>query len=482
MNFDTVTELTLREQATLLENGKLSPVELTDAYLTKIDALNHTLNAYITVTADHARLRAKQAESEIANGNYRGVLHGITYGVKDQLFTTVAPTTLGWKPLHNNMVAKDATAVTKMNDAGAIMLGKHSLDQFGKGGATSWDFGEPKNPWNLAHSPTGSSQGSAASVAAGLSTVAIGEDTGGSIRMPAAACGLAGLRPTFGRVSRYGGYLFGWTADTVGPFTRTVEDNALLLEVLAGFDEKDPLSVNLPVPRYQDFLSENLDGVRIGVVTNLAESPALRDDVKQAFDDSVATFTQLGAQILPIELPSASYAVPLLMLTSDVDVASQLLNRYLKDHYNEIDYGVRTRLAAASLMPASAYATAMQGRGHVRAEVLAAFHQVDCLFTPMTPQPAPTLGRKTEPLSSPDDFWDAVVKSRIFSYPFSLANTPALSVLNGFTKDEGLPIGCQIVAAPFREETVFKVGHALEKATAWHLRRPTLPWPNEDSR
>jgi Asp-tRNA(Asn)/Glu-tRNA(Gln) amidotransferase A subunit family amidase len=469
-----LTDLTLRAQAKLIRERELSPVELTNAYLDRIEALNPTLNAYITVTAETAQHQARMAADEIAHGTYRGPLHGITYGVKDQLFTKAAPTTLGWRKLQDNHVAVNATVVDRMDDAGAVLLGKHNLDQFGKGGATSWDFGEPKNPWNLAHSPTGSSQGSAASVAAGLSAVAIGEDTGGSIRMPAAACGLAGLRPTFGRVSRHGGYLYGWTADTVGPFTRTVEDNALLLEVIAGYDPQDPLSVNLPVPKFSDALRNDLTGVKVGVVRNLADSPALRDDVKACFDSAVATLKQLGATVVPVNLPSASYAVPLLMLTSDVDVAAQLLRKFLREHYHDIDYGIRTRLAAACVLPASAYATAMQGRAAVRAEVLALFHQVDCLVTPMTPQPAPTRGRKTEPLSSPEDFWGAVVKSRIFSYPFSLANTPALSVPNGFTEAEGLPVGLQIVAAPLREDIVYHVGHAYEQATSWHMRRPAI--------
>lgn len=471
---DDLTALTLREQSTLIQQRELSPVELTQAYLDRIEALNPTLNAYITVTADHALQRAEQAARQIATGNYLGPLHGVTYGIKDQLYTREAPTTLGWQGLAENHVDTNATVVERMDQAGAILLGKHNLDQFGKGGATSWDFGEPKNPWNLAHSPTGSSQGSAAAVAAGLCTVAIGEDTGGSIRMPAAACGLVGLRPTFGRVSRHGGYLYGWTADTVGPFSRTVTDNALLLEVLAGYDENDPLSVKRPVPRYTDALTTDLSGVRVGVVTNLAEHPALRDDVRAAFDATVGALTALGATVTPIALPSASYAVALLMLTSDVDVATRLLRPYLREHYDAIDYGVRTRLAAASLMPASAYATAMQGRAVVRAEVLATFHEVDCLVTPMTPQPAPTLGRKIEPLSSPDDFWGAVVKSRIFSYPFSLANTPALALPNGFTHDEGLPIGFQIVAAPFNEEMAYKVAYAYEQAHTWWQQRPDL--------
>jgi len=469
-----LTALTLRQQSDLIRDRLLSPVELTEAYLAQIDTLNPSLNAYITVTAEHAQSRAANAATEIANGAYRGPLHGVTYGIKDQLFTRAAPTTLAWKHLHANQVDTDAAVVERLDAAGAILVGKHNLDQFGKGGATSWDFGEPRNPWNLAHSPTGSSQGSAAAMAAGLCSVAIGEDTGGSVRMPAAACGLAGLRPTFGRVSRFGGYLYGWTADTIGPLTRTVEDNALVLEVLAGYDMRDPLSVATPVSKYSENLTVDLTGVRVGVVTNLAESRALRDDVKHAFDATVEMLGGLGATVTAVTLPSASYAVPLLMLSSDVDVATQLLRKYLREYYNEIDYGIRTRLAAACLMPASAYATAMQGRAVVRAEVLAQFDALDCLVTPMTPQPAPRLGRKAEPLSSPEDFWEAVVKSRMFSYPFSLANTPALSVLNGFTATEGLPIAFQIVAPPFREDVVYRVGHAYEQATTWHTRRPAL--------
>lgn len=474
MTSDELTALTLRQQSDLVRERHLSPVELTQAHLDRIERFNPQLNAYITVTGEHAQSRAQQAANEIANGQYKGPLHGVTYGIKDQLFTRQAPTTLAWQPLHANRVDVDAAVVERLDAAGAILLGKHNLDQFGKGGATSWDFGEPRNPWNLAHSPTGSSQGSASAMAAGLCSVAIGEDTGGSVRMPAAACGLAGLRPTFGRVSRFGGYLYGWTADTIGPLTRTVEDNALVLEVLAGYDSRDPLSVAIDVPQYSHALDRDLSGVRIGVVANLAESTALRDDIKTAFNLTVATLGQLGATVTRVYLPSAAYAVPLLMLSSDVDVATRLLRTYLRAHYSEIDYGIRTRLAAACLMPAAAYTTAMQARAVVRAEVLAQFATVDCLVTPMTPQPAPALGQKVELLASPEDFWGAVVKSRIFSYPFSLANTPALSVPNGFTQTEGLPIGFQIVAAPYREDMVYRVGHAYEQASSWHLRRPTL--------
>lgn len=470
--------VSVAEQGRMIRDRRISPLELVDVYLDRIDRYDDIVRSYITVGRDDARAAARVAGEEIAHGRYRGPLHGIVFGVKDQLWSKGMPTTLAWAGMRENRTEKDAAVVESLQRAGAILLGKHNLDQFGKGGTVNWDFGRTRNPWNPDFSPAGSSGGSGAATAAGFCAAALGEDTGGSVRLPASANGLVGLRPTFGRVSRFGGYLYGWTADTIGPLARTAEDAALLLKEIAGHDPRDPLTSRLPVPDYQAQLQAGVEGLRIGIVTNLIDADGVEPDVRAAFEASITVLAGLGAEIHATDLPLAHYSVPLLMLTSDADVASAIGRKWLKQRYNEVDAGIRTRLAAAYLVPSSAYSTAMRCRAVVRAEIFDRLKQFDILACPTVPNaPKRISGEPSQRQSDSDnpgpDFQQDVVLERMFTYPFSLANTPAISVQNG-VDGNGLPTGLQLVGRPFAEADLLRATAAYQSATEWHTKHPEL--------
>lgn len=478
MSGQTETELaflTVAEQGRLIRERRISPLELVDLYLTRIEMYDDVLRSYITVDAEGARQAARQAGQEIADGRYRGPLHGIVFGVKDQLWSKRMPTTLAWSGMRNNRTAEDAAVVESLERAGAILVGKHNLDQFGKGGTINWDFGRARNPWDPDFSPAGSSGGSGAATAAGLCAAALGEDTGGSVRLPASANGLVGIRPTFGRVSRYGGYMYGWTADTIGPLGRSAEDVALFLREIAGHDRRDPLTSRKAVPDYQADLGLGIEALRVGIIDNLVKADGVEADIGRAFDESVSVLAGLGAKVGTTSLPLAHYSVPLLMLTSDADVASAIGRKWLRSHYSQLDPGIRTRLAAAALVPSSAYSTAMRGRAVVRAEVLDRLKDFDILVCPTVPNAPKRIsgGPAREVSGAGLDFQRDVVLERMFTYPFSLANTPAISIQNG-VDSKGLPTGLQLIGRPFAEGLLLRVGAAFQGVTGWHNQHPAL--------
>src|SRR5689334_1299718 len=271
--------LSAAEQGRLIRERKLSPVELVQACLDRIDRYDPVLRAYITVCADQALAQARQAEQEILGGNYRGPLHGLPFGAKDQLCTRGIRTTLGSRIMANHVPDFDATVITRLRVAGAVLIGKENLHEFGKGGTNVFAYGQPRNPWNPERTPSSSSSGSGIAPAAGFSSGSLGEDTGGSVRGPAAANGVVGIRPTFGRVSRHGGVMHAWTADTIGPLTRTVEDNALFLAAIAGFDADDRLTGRQPVPDYAAGLTRDVKGMRLAVVKEMSWAEGVHAEV-----------------------------------------------------------------------------------------------------------------------------------------------------------------------------------------------------------
>jgi aspartyl-tRNA(Asn)/glutamyl-tRNA(Gln) amidotransferase subunit A len=474
MDEERLAYMSMAEQAKLLERRELSPVELTDVYLRRIEKWDRVLHSWITVCADSARARAKRAEAEIAKGEYRGPLHGIPFGVKDQIATGDVPTTMASIIQPDFGGGMTATAVAKLQAAGAILLGKNNLHEFGKGSSVNFHFGEPKNPWNLAHEPSHSSTGSGVSVAAGLVSVSLGEDTGGSIRGPAWANGVVGIRPTFGRVSRYGGIMYAWTQDTIGPLSRTVADNALVLHAIAGHDPNDPLSSTRAVPDYRAQLTPGLKGLRLGLVREMSFGQTLHPEVDSMLKNALDVLRSLGATIEEVSLSRAKYAVPLQFLTSDADVASVFVRKWLRRHWDKFDVGTRTRIAAAALVPATVYARAMRARVLVRNEVLEALRRFDALVTLMNFVPPLKLEDSVEKIDSQGDVATRMFKSRrICTYPFSIANVPALSVPSGFTLDN-VPMSIQIAGRPFDEATVYRIAHAYEQATPWHRRHPDL--------
>lgn len=465
--------LSAAEQGRLIRSREISPVELVRRCLDRIERYDATLRAYITVCADQALEAARVAERDIAAGNYRGPLHGIPYGVKDQLNTRGIRTTLGSRVLADNVPDHDAAVIERLREAGAILIGKENLHEFGKGGTNVFPYGQPRNPWNIAHHPASSSSGSGIAPAAGFSSGSLGEDTGGSVRSPAAANGIVGLRPTYGRVSRYGGVMHGWTADTIGPLTRTVEDNALFLQAIAGHDPRDPLTSRRPVPDYSAALVDDLRGMKLGVVREMTWPEGAHAEVTAAMERALDTLRQLGAQVVEVSLKLARHAVPLQLLTSDSDIASVMLERWLRTHWHDIDVGTRTRLAAGALIPAALYHRAMRARVLVRGEVLDVLKTFDALLCPTSLTPPGRIEAVREAVGSAEDMEKKVLLRRISTYPFSMANVPAIAVPAGYTRD-GLPVSLQIAAKPFDEATVFRVAYAYERATPWHERHPDL--------
>jgi len=461
------------EQSRLIAARQLSPVELVRACLERIERYDGVLRAYITVRAEAALEEARRAEQDIMAGRYRGPLHGLPYGVKDQLYTRGIRTTLGSTVLADFVPDHDAAVIEKLAAAGAILIGKENLHEFGKGGTSVFPYGQPRNPWNVAHNPASSSSGSGIAPAAGFSSFSLGEDTGGSVRSPAAANGIVGLRPTFGRVSRHGGVMYGWTADTIGPLTRRVADNALVLQAIAGHDPRDPLTGLHAVPAYVERLTPDLRGLRLGVVTEMTWIEGVHPDVQSAMKAALDVLRDQGAEIVEVSLKLAKHSVPLQLLTSDSDIAAMMLKKWLRTHWSELDVGTRTRLAAGALIPAAIYHRAMRARALVRREVLDVLQGVDALLSPTALTPPGRIEAVRETVESADDMERKVLLRRICAYPFSMANVPALAVPCGFSAS-GLPLSLQIAAKPYDETTVYRIGHAYEQATPWHQRHPDL--------
>jgi aspartyl-tRNA(Asn)/glutamyl-tRNA(Gln) amidotransferase subunit A len=469
------TDLAFRSvarQAQLIRERAISPRELVALYLQRIERYDPVLRAYITVCAEQALADAAQAEREIAAGRCRGPLHGIPFGVKDQLCTRGIRTTVGSKIMADHVPDYDATVVSRLKRAGAILIGKENLHEFGKGGTNFFPHGQPRNPWDLARNPGSSSSGSGIAPAAGLCSGSLGEDTGGSVRGPAAACGVVGLRPTFGRVSRHGGVMHGWTADTIGPVTRTVEDNALFLRAIAGPDDNDALSSTRSVPDYTAALDSGIRGLRLAVVTEMAYPEGVHPEVRAAFDAALVVLRELGAQISEVSLPWAKHAIPLNMMTSDADVASMFLP-LLRTRWSDFDVGTRTRMATAAMVPAALYSRAMRARAVVRGQILEALTRHDALLCPTSLKPPALIDDAREKVESKADIAQRLILRRITTHPFGTANVPTLALPMGFTRDR-LPLSLQIAARPFAEETVYRIGHAYERATQWHTQHPDL--------
>jgi len=470
-----LTYLTCIEQAKLLKTREISPVELMKESLDRIDRYEPTLKAWITVNGEQALTKARQAEAEITAGKYRGPLHGLPYGVKDQMHALGFPTTLGTRVLdaHEMVAPYDATVIKRLAAAGAILIGKQNQHEWGKGGTIDFPYGQPRNPWHPDYDASSSSTGSGIATAAGLCSFSIGEDTGGSVRGPASCNGVVGLRPTFGRVSRHGGVMAGYSSDTFGPLARSVEDVAAIMEVIGGHDPLDVLCSPRPVPHYAHQMNGDLRGMKLAVVREIAYGDGVDEEVVAAFETSVSVLREQGAIVEEISLPYAKWAVPLQMLSTDADVASWFLANYLRDRYDRFDVGTRTRLASSALIPASVYNRAMRARTVVRAQVLDAMRKYDALLTPTNVTPPRLIEAAQESLGSADDVIPKLIRRRIAHYPFSLSNVPAMSVPNGFSKD-GLPLALQIASRPFGEGTVFQIGHAYQKATDWHSQHPDL--------
>lgn len=456
--------LTMSDAARLIESRQVSPVELTRAFLDRTAALDSQLNAYLLVTADRALDQARAAEAEIMAGHYRGPMHGIPFALKDIYCTAGIRTTCHSRTRADYVPAFDATTVRRLYDAGAILLGKLATHEFAHGGP-SFDLPWPpaRNPWKRTHITGGSSSGSGASVAAGLAMGSLGSDTGGSIRNPAALCGLVGLKPTYGLVSRSGVYTNSFSYDTAGPMTWTVEDCAIMLQTIAGHDPKDPASADRAVPDYRAGLRGSLKGKRIGVLRNLYEhdvpaSAALKAALDAAFD----VLRGLGAELEDARIrPAADYhAVKVTGAESELLAVHEPVLRTRLADFGEDFLG---RVLGALLISGADYVQAARQRRIMIAEMAPLYARYDALVT-AGPGPA-----------TPLDAWRTINfwQRNSVTTPFNVTGGPALVQCVGFTAD-GLPLSMQIVGRPFAEATVLQIARAYEAATPWRAHRPVL--------
>ena len=447
-----------------IRSRDVSPVDAVEAYLDRIDDLDHRFNAYLTVCRKEALAAAQEAEREIAGGGYRGPMHGVPVAVKDQMWSKGVRTTGGSTFFADFFPQEDSTAVANLKAAGGILLGKTNLTEFAIGGAQRFALG--RNPWDLDRYTGGSSMGSGSATAAFLCATSLGEDTGGSIRRPAAWCGVVGLRPSWGRVSRYGLMPGSWSMDQVGPISRTVSDAAITLGAIAGYDSKDPYTWDVPVPDYTEALTGDIRGLRVGAVTNLIHWEDVDREVAAAVDTAASALGQLGATVEECSLPLGRETGTMAHVLINTEAAIYHGQR-VRTALKQFGRSNRTGLLTASVMPAQAYYKVQKLRALVRRNVLQMLDRYDVLVMPTAKTAAPPVG--DDPVITSKEM--AASQTLVLTRPFNLAGCPALSINCGFTAS-GLPIGFQIGGKPFAEETVLRVAHAYEQATPWHTMRP----------
>jgi len=478
-------EKTVSELAKALQNKAISSVELTQAYLDRIEKLDGNYNSYITVTPEIALQQAKQADERIAAGHAE-TLTGIPLAQKDIFCTNGVKTSCGSKMLDNFVSPYDATVVNKFNQAGAVMLGKTNMDEFAMGSSNETSFyGPVKNPWNVETVPGGSSGGSAAAVAAQLAPAASGTDTGGSIRQPAALCNLTGLKPTYGRVSRYGMIAFASSLDQAGPMTKTAEDAAILLNTMAGFDEKDSTCVNRSVPDYTADLNNNLSGLKIGLPKEYFEK-GMDTDVAKNIDEAINVYKKAGAEIVEISLPNSGLSVPAYYVVAPAEASSNL-SRFdgvrfgyrcenpvdLEDFYKRsrgeaFGEEVKRRIMVGTYALSSGfydayYLQAQKIRQLISQDFKLAFEEVDVIMGPTTPSTAFKIGEKSnDPVT--------MYLSDIYTIAVNLAGLPGMSIPAGFANN--MPVGLQIIGNYFDEARLLNVAHQFQTMTDWHTKTP----------
>lgn len=455
--------LTLNEASHLLRSRKISPVQLTQACLERIERLNPKLNAFITVTGDSALAQAHEAEAEIQKGHWRGPLHGVPIALKDLFDTAGVRTTAASGVFKDRVPTQDSEVVRRLKDAGVVLLGKLNMHEFAYGGSSVISFfGPVRNPWSTEHVAGGSSSGSAVAVAAGLCYGAMGSDTGGSIRQPSAYCGTVGIKPTYGRVSTRGVIPLSWLYDHVGPMTRTVADAATMLQVLAGFDPEEATSVNAPVPDYSALMKQG-GPLRVGVPRSYFYEK-LDPEVESALNTAISVIGKLAASVKDVETPASN----------DTTILRAEAYAY---HFDTIKkspelYQPETlkRIRSAEDVTTVAYIQARRQVDQYRHTIGKTFENVDVLITPTAPVPPYKIA---ELLGDPDNLRPKEILMLRNTRPFNILGLPTISVPCGFTKS-GLPIGMQITAAPWAEATVLRLAQAYEQQTSWHTQRPNL--------
>lgn len=486
-------EWTIHETLEHLRQGKISAVEVTEAYLARIEALDPILHAYLTVTPDLALAQAREADERWAAWRRDPAtplppLNGIPLAIKDVICVQGVRCTCGSRILEDFVPPYEATAVARLREAGAVFLGKTNTDEFAMGSSTENSaFGPTRNPWDLERVPGGSSGGSAAAVAADLCAGALGTDTGGSVRQPAALCGVVGLKPTYGRVSRYGLVAYGSSLDQIGPITKDVWDAAILLQWMAGHDPRDATSWSAPVPDYTRALIPDLKGMRVGVPPEYF-TPGMQPEVERAVREAIEVLAELGAEVMEVSLPHTAYALPTYYMIAPAEASANLAR------YDGVKYGLRiqgetiwdtyrltrgrgfgpevkrrimlgTYALSAGYYDAY-YLKAQKVRTLIRRDFEQAFEKVDVIVCPTSPTTAFRLGERTsDPLQ--------MYLADIFTITANLAGICGISIPCGFDS-QGLPIGLQILGPALGEEKILRVAYAYEQATPWHRRRPPL--------
>ena len=466
-----LTSLSLAEAGDRIAAGELSPVELVEATLSRIEEVDPQLNSYIHVSGEEALAAARAAEGAIAAGYHLGPLHGTPIALKDNVSVRGQVSTAGSKVLKDFVPDEDATIAARFRAAGAIFVGRLNMHELAYGVTTNNPhYGAARNPWDTGRTPGGSSGGSGAAVAARLCVGAIGTDTGCSIRLPAAFNGIAGIRPTIGRVSNAGITPLAWTLDTAGPMCRTVEDCGLMLGAIAGFDPADRQTATVPVPDYRAELARGLEGVRIALFEDFSLT-GLQAGVESAITAAIAQLEAGGAQIREIPMENLEPSISALM-TVDVAEPAAYHGAWLREQPEDYGDDVRALLEAGELYLATHYIQAQRYRTLLRDQFDDVLRDVDAILTPTVPFTAPEVGAVEVTLESGEtlDIISAVMRYNALP---PLVGLPALSVPCGFA-DDGLPVGMQLIGRAFDEGTLFRIGHAYERATDWHQRAPSL--------
>jgi aspartyl-tRNA(Asn)/glutamyl-tRNA(Gln) amidotransferase subunit A len=481
-----LTRLTAARARTALDTREISAVDLTRAYLDRIDAADEAIHAYLHVMTDVALSQAAAADKRIAEGN-ASAMTGIPVGLKDILSTTDAPTTAASKILEGYIPPYDATVVSRLREQGAVFLGKTNTDEFAMGSSTENSaFGPTHNPWRTDCVPGGSSGGSAAAVVAQEALIALGSDTGGSIRQPAGFCGIVGMKPTYGRVSRFGLFAFASSLDQIGPFARTVEDAAIMLEAIAGHDPRESTSVPIDVPDYRAALRTDLKGVRVGIAKQYTVE-GIESGVLAAYHASIEQMRSLGAEVIDVDLPHTDYALATYYITAPAEASANL------SRYDGVKYGLRleeatlqetywrTRgegfgdevkrrimlgtYALSSGYYDAYYVKAQQVRTLIRRDFDEAFAKVDVIASPTSPTVAFPIGSRT------DDPYQMYLAD-VFTIPANMAGIPGIAIPCGFS--DGLPVSLQLLGKAFDESTLLGVAHAYEQSTPWHTQLATI--------
>ena len=460
---------TVHSLSLLIRAKKVSPVELFHAYLNRITATDAALNSFISYPGEEALKGAQLAEREIIEGHYRGPLHGIPVGLKDLFYVKDFRNTAGSKLFDKFIPSYDSTVASLLRSAGAVLMGKLNLHQFAFGPTgLNEHYGDMHNPWDIERLAGGSSGGSGSAVASGQLPLALGTDTGGSVRIPAALCGITGLKPTYGRISRHGVVPLAWSFDHVGPMTQDVWDSAIMMDVIAGRDANDSSSSFKPVDRYVDSLTGDLKGLRLGVPKEYFELP-LDPAIEKAIKDAISVFKGLGAQIKEVTWPiyhhSANISTPMIYAE-----AAEYHRDLLKQYSHAYDPSIRWRVETGLFISAADYLNASRARTKYTMQSLALFDEVDLLIGPTIPVIAPRI--EENQIIVKGETTGVIPALTQYTRAFNLTGFPALTVPCGFS--QGMPLGMQLAGRPFEEARILNAGYAYQQVTDWHKRRPSL--------